>query len=160
MRALASLVCGFIFGWGLFISGMIRPDKVLGFLDVLAIPSGNWDPSLAVVMAAALAVTGIGYALARPRTPVFEAKTNGRHKTRSIGRWSPARCCSGSAGAWSDCVRDRRSKTSATLSPPRDRFRRRHGGRHGRVSISGRRAPRHRPSARWRPQPPRTASAR
>jgi len=73
MRALASLVCGFVFGWGLFISGMIRPDKVLGFLDVLAIPSGNWDPSLAVVMAAALAVTLGGYALARRRTPVFAA---------------------------------------------------------------------------------------
>jgi uncharacterized protein len=72
MRALASLVCGFIFGWGLFIAGMIRPDKVLGFLDVLAIPSGNWDPSLAVVMAAALAVTGVGYAAMRRRTPVFE----------------------------------------------------------------------------------------
>jgi uncharacterized membrane protein YedE/YeeE len=74
MRALASLVCGFIFGWGLFISGMILPDKVLGFLDVLAIPSGNWDPSLAVVMAAALAVTGAGYAMARRRTPVFETR--------------------------------------------------------------------------------------
>jgi len=74
MRSLASLVCGFIFGWGLFISGMIRPDKVLGFLDVLAIPSGNWDPSLAVVMAAALAVTGVGYAFARRRTPIFETR--------------------------------------------------------------------------------------
>ena len=30
MRALASLLCGFVFGWGLFISGMMRPDKVLG----------------------------------------------------------------------------------------------------------------------------------
>jgi len=73
MRAIVSLVCGFIFGCGLFISGMVRPDKVLGFLDVLAIPSGNWDPSLAVVMAAALAVTGIGYALARRRPPAFES---------------------------------------------------------------------------------------
>ena len=72
MRALASLLCGFVFGWGLFISGMIRPDKVLNFLDVLAIPSGKWDPSLAVVMATALVVTGIGYALARRRAPVFE----------------------------------------------------------------------------------------
>ena len=72
MRTLASLICGYVFGWGLFISGMMRPDKVLGFLDVLAIPSGQWDPSLAVVMAAALAVTGAGYAMARRRTPVFE----------------------------------------------------------------------------------------
>jgi uncharacterized protein len=74
MRPLASLICGLVFGWGLFVSGMIRPDKVLGFLDVLAIPSGNWDPSLAVVMAAALAVTAVGYALARRRSPVFESE--------------------------------------------------------------------------------------
>jgi len=74
MRAVASLVCGFIFGWGLFISGMILPEKVLGFLDIFAIPTGNWDPSLAVVMAAALAVTGAGYALARRRAPVFETR--------------------------------------------------------------------------------------
>jgi len=71
MRTLASLVCGFVFGWGLFLSGMLLPTKVLGFLDFFAIPSGGWDPSLAVVMAVALAVTGIGYALARPRSPVF-----------------------------------------------------------------------------------------
>jgi uncharacterized protein len=74
MRSLASLVSGFIFGLGLFISGMIRPDKVLGFLDVLAIPSGNWDPSLAIVMATALAVTALGYAFARRRVPLFAAE--------------------------------------------------------------------------------------
>jgi len=71
MRALASLLCGYIFGLGLFVSGMIKPSKVLGFLDILAIPSGNWDPSLAIVMAAALAVAGAGYALIRPRTPLL-----------------------------------------------------------------------------------------
>jgi uncharacterized protein len=72
MRSLASLLCGYVFGWGLFISGMIRPEKILGFLDVLAIPRGNWDPSLAIVMAAALLVTSAGYALARRRVPIFE----------------------------------------------------------------------------------------
>jgi hypothetical protein len=76
MRALASLFCGFVFGWGLFISGMMRPDKVLGFLDILAIPGGKWDPSLAVVMAVALAVTGVGYALVRRRTPIFETQSH------------------------------------------------------------------------------------
>ncbi len=85
MRALASLFCGFMFGWGLLISGMIRPDKVLGFLDVLAIPSGNWDPSLAVVMAAALAVTVPGYALARRRSPLF-ATQNQWPKQTAIDR--------------------------------------------------------------------------
>lgn len=75
MPALTSLVCGFIFGWGLFISGMIMPTKVLGFLDIFAIPSGNWDPSLAVVMAAALAVAGTGYVLIKPRpTPILASR--------------------------------------------------------------------------------------
>ncbi len=80
MTALASFVCAYIFGLGLFISGMIRPAKVLGFLDIFGIPSGTWDPSLAVVMAAGLAVTGIGYALARRRPPLFDKQ----------GRWPTA----------------------------------------------------------------------
>ena len=63
MPIFASLICGFVFGCGLTISGMIQPAKVLGFLDLFGIPSGAWDPSLAVVMAAALAVASIGYAL-------------------------------------------------------------------------------------------------
>ncbi len=71
MPALASLLCGFIFGLGLVVSGMVQPSKVLGFLDVFGIPRGAWDPSLAVVMAAALAVAGTGYALLRPSAPLF-----------------------------------------------------------------------------------------
>jgi uncharacterized membrane protein YedE/YeeE len=74
MPVFASLLCGFIFGCGLVISRMVQTTKVLGFLDVLAIPRGGWDPSLMVVMATGLAVTGIGYALIRPRTPIFAAK--------------------------------------------------------------------------------------
>ena len=74
MPALASLLCGFIFGSGLVISHMVQTTKVLGFLDVFGIPSGTWDPSLIVVMAAGLVVTGIGYALIRPRTPIFAPK--------------------------------------------------------------------------------------
>ena len=73
MLILASLVCGFIFGLGLLISGMTQPSKVLGFLDIF----GAWDPSLAVVMAAALAVSGVGYWLAQQRPqPVLAPKFN------------------------------------------------------------------------------------
>lgn len=61
MAALASFVCGLIFGLGLVISGMTQPQKVLGFLDIF----GRWDPTLALVMAAALTVSGAGFALAR-----------------------------------------------------------------------------------------------
>ena len=60
MWIIAPLLCGLIFGAGLLISGMVQPTKVLGFLDIF----GAWDPSLAVVMAAALAVSVPGFRLA------------------------------------------------------------------------------------------------
>jgi uncharacterized membrane protein YedE/YeeE len=75
MPALASLLCGFIFGAGLVISRMVQTTKVLGFLDVFGIPSGTWDPSLIVVMVAGLVVTGIGFALIRPRAPLFAPRS-------------------------------------------------------------------------------------
>src|SRR5512132_1098370 len=68
MPILSALLCGFIFGAGLVISGMTDTTKVLGFLDVLAIPHGGWDPTLAIVMAAALAVSVPGFWLAKRRT--------------------------------------------------------------------------------------------
>ena len=71
MVALASMVCGLIFGLGLLISGMTQPAKVLGFLDVF----GRWDPTLAFVMAAALMVSSVGFSLARQREqPVLAAR--------------------------------------------------------------------------------------
>jgi uncharacterized membrane protein YedE/YeeE len=60
MTALASFVCGLLFGAGLTISGMTQPAKVLGFLDVF----GAWDPTLAFVMVAALLVSLVGFRLA------------------------------------------------------------------------------------------------
>ena len=63
MLTVASLACGFIFGLGLLISGMVQPAKVLSFLDIF----GAWDPILAVVMVAALLVSDAGFALARRR---------------------------------------------------------------------------------------------
>lgn len=68
---LASLVCGLVFGAGLLISGMTDTAKVLGFLDIF----GAWDATLGFVMAGAVAVTSIGYALARRRSaPVLAAQ--------------------------------------------------------------------------------------
>jgi uncharacterized membrane protein YedE/YeeE len=72
MPALASFVCGLVFGLGLLVSGMTQPAKILGFLDVL----GRWDPTLLFVMAGALAVTSLGYALARRRPkPLFAPRS-------------------------------------------------------------------------------------
>ena len=69
---LVSLACGLIFGAGLLVSGMTDTTKVLGFLDIL----GAWDATLAFVMAGAVAVTSIGFALAKRRgAPVFAAQS-------------------------------------------------------------------------------------
>lgn len=62
-RILAAFACGLLFGVGLTVSQMINPGKVLGFLDVGAIPSGGWDPSLALVLLGATTTALIGYRL-------------------------------------------------------------------------------------------------
>lgn len=55
LKNLSALSCGFIFSIGLIVSQMVSPTKVLSFLDI----AGNWDPSLAVVMAGALITLGL-----------------------------------------------------------------------------------------------------
>jgi uncharacterized membrane protein YedE/YeeE len=76
MPMLAAFACGLLFGFGLLISGMTQPAKILDFLDFAAIPKGNWDPTMAVVMVAALAVSALGYRYARQRgIPVFAAQS-------------------------------------------------------------------------------------
>ena len=71
LRLIAPFASGLLFGLGLAVSGMINPAKVLNFLDV----TDQWDPSLALVMGAALAVTGIGYRVAFTRAePLFETR--------------------------------------------------------------------------------------
>lgn len=78
MLAIAGLICGLVFGWGLFISGMMQPAKVLAFLDIF----GAWDPSLLVVMAAALAVGSAGFAFAQRRTPLLAPRSQWPEKTK------------------------------------------------------------------------------
>src|SRR5260221_4192904 len=64
MYTVASFAAGLVFGLGLLVSGMANPAKVLGFLDI----AGAWDPSLALVMAGAVAVGAGAFALMRKRT--------------------------------------------------------------------------------------------
>ena len=66
-RLFAAFFCGLLFGFGLLVSQMSNPAKVLNFLDVSAIASGRWDPSLAFVMLGAIPVAAIGFALAKRR---------------------------------------------------------------------------------------------
>lgn len=52
-RLFVALATGVLFGFGLALSQMVDPTKVLAFLDV----AGAWDPSLALVLAGAVAVS-------------------------------------------------------------------------------------------------------
>ncbi|QEL57347.1 DUF6691 family protein [Chromobacterium paludis] len=64
MKRIASAgLAGLIFGLGLIVAGMANPAKVLGFLDI----GGHWDPSLALVMAGAIAVALPAFAWAKRR---------------------------------------------------------------------------------------------
>ncbi|MEL0614419.1 DUF6691 family protein [Marinomonas arenicola] len=56
-----TLLCGLLFGFGLALSEMTNPAVVIGFLDIF----GNWNPSLIIVMAAAVAVSMIGYLISK-----------------------------------------------------------------------------------------------
>lgn len=69
-KLIAAALLGALFGFGIAISGMANPAKVLNFFDVF----GTWDPSLAFVMGGALITTAIGYRVVfgRQQKPLFE----------------------------------------------------------------------------------------
>ena len=82
MHVLAALLSGLVFGLGLLVSGMANPAKVLGFLDL----AGRWDPSLALVMAGAIAVGMLAFSVARRRTVSLLGLDMIWPKTRHIDR--------------------------------------------------------------------------
>lgn len=67
MSIVTSLLSGLLFGLGLLLSGMADPARVIGFLDL----AGRWNPSLAFVMAGAIAVGVVAFAVAGRRTRSF-----------------------------------------------------------------------------------------
>jgi hypothetical protein len=67
---LSAFGAGLVFGIGLWVSEMANPKKVLDFLDV----AGNWDPSLALVMAGAVAVTLVAFRPTLKRVKPFLAR--------------------------------------------------------------------------------------
>jgi uncharacterized protein len=69
MPILVALLAGAIFGAGLVVSGMSNPKKVLDFLDIAAIRSGGWDPTLLMVFVGALPVMFLAYRL-KGETPL------------------------------------------------------------------------------------------
>lgn len=61
-RITVALLSGALFGYGLSLSGMVDPARVLGFLDIA---SGHWDPSLIFVLGGAVCVAFIAVAIQR-----------------------------------------------------------------------------------------------
>jgi uncharacterized membrane protein YedE/YeeE len=53
----SALLSGLLFGFGLAVSAMCDPAKVIGFLDI----ARNWDPTLMFVMGAAVVASTLGY---------------------------------------------------------------------------------------------------
>lgn len=53
---LIALGCGLVFALGLGLSGMVDPNRVLGFLDL----TGDWQPNLMLVLGGAVVVYGLG----------------------------------------------------------------------------------------------------
>ncbi len=64
MPIIMALLSGLVFGFGLLLSGMVNPEKVLGFLDLV----GRWDPSLVFVMMGAIGVSVAPFAVAKRRS--------------------------------------------------------------------------------------------
>ena len=71
IQIIAAVAAGLLFGAGLTVSQMVNPAKVLGFLDI----AGNWDPSLAFVLAGAVGTVALGFLVVRRRlsVPLFAA---------------------------------------------------------------------------------------
>lgn len=105
MPALIPLLCGALFGAGVCISGMIRPSKVLAFLDL----GGAWDVSLVFVMGSALALNIVAWRLVKslraprfgsrfpaPPSPIIDGKLVGGAALFGIG-WGISGYCPGPA---------------------------------------------------------------
>lgn len=82
MHRMSEFVVGLLFGWGLLISGMTDPGKVIGFLDL----AGAWDPSLALVMGGGVLVGLFGFAVAKQRTRSFLGSAMHLPTSRDIDR--------------------------------------------------------------------------
>ena len=67
MKNVLALISGLVFGFGLILSGMANPAKVIGFLDI----AGSWDPSLAFVMGGAIAIGFFAFKYAETRDTTF-----------------------------------------------------------------------------------------
>jgi len=62
-KAWAAIAAGGLFSVGLFLSGMIFPVKIFGFLNLAGISDATFDPTLLTVMGAGVVVSFLSYQL-------------------------------------------------------------------------------------------------
>jgi len=73
MKYASCFILGLVFSVGLSISGMVNPNKIIGFLDIF----GQWDPSLIFVMGGAALLNLILFKfILKRQNPIFESKFN------------------------------------------------------------------------------------
>lgn len=105
MKNLSVFLIACVFSFGLCISGLVAPRKVLAFLDLF----GAWDPSLIFTMGGGLLVAGMSYFATRGRAASvlgepMQLPANSRIDSRLIGGsllfgvgWGLAGVCPGPA---------------------------------------------------------------
>ena len=83
MRVVGSAFsAGLLFAFGLVVSGMTRPEKVLGFLDL-----AHWDPSLAMVMVGGIGVNAVFWFFTKRRArPLNDDRFHLPTQTKIDGR--------------------------------------------------------------------------
>jgi len=71
MNLIINLIIGALFSIGLTISGMVNPNKVIGFLDIFR----DWDPSLIFVMGGGVGLNIILFKfILKRKNPIFESE--------------------------------------------------------------------------------------
>jgi uncharacterized membrane protein YedE/YeeE len=105
VNAIIPLVCGALFSAGICLAGMVRPSKVIGFLDF----AGAWDATLLVVMTSALSLHVVAWQIVKrlraprlggafpgPPSSVIDARLVGGAALFGIG-WGLSGYCPGPA---------------------------------------------------------------
>jgi hypothetical protein len=60
-KFLPAMAAGSLFSGGLAVSGMIKSNKIFGFLDLTGFARGTWDPTLICVMGGGLVISLMSY---------------------------------------------------------------------------------------------------
>ena len=84
--------CGGLFGLGLVVSGMTDTRKVVGWLDVF----GDWDPTLAFVMAGAILPMALAWRVAARRDRAIFGRAMPHPRRFDAGARVDARLVAGS----------------------------------------------------------------